>query len=323
MAKRERYTERTRPHRKKAGGSQQGGRSDGLDNPIVLVAVGGLLLAVVLALGVFFGRQTLGGSSADSPDAGATTVVVADADQGEPDQGDAAQGDEGDAVVGDEAGQEDADAVDDAGSEDKGDETAAGDSSLFLPGDGNPYQQPDDMGLTPGEKAYFATIETDKGDILVELWPEIAPAHVNAFAFLASEGFYDGLTFHRVEDWVVQGGDPTGTGGGGPGYNLPAEFNADDPVPHSYGTFAMARTSDPNTGGSQFYFIKDPAGASFLDRSYTVFGHVVSGMDVVEQIAIGDVMSKVTFEEKDISERMVSPDDIRAGNLPEQPGSAE
>jgi peptidylprolyl isomerase len=142
-------------------------------------------------------------------------------------------------------------------------------------------------------KNYTATIETDKGNIVIQLLPKVAPQTVNSFVFLSREGFYDGLTFHRVEDWVVQGGDPLGNGTGGPGYNLPAEFN---PTAHITGTVAMARTSDPNSAGSQFYITK--VVASWLDNQYTVFGQVVTGMDVVNQITIGDVMRKVTIEEQ-------------------------
>jgi peptidyl-prolyl cis-trans isomerase B (cyclophilin B) len=141
-------------------------------------------------------------------------------------------------------------------------------------------------------KEYTATIVTGKGTIKLMLYPKVAPNTVNAFVFLAREGYYDGLTFHRVEDWVVQGGDPTGTGSGGPGYTLKAEFNA---TKHITGTLAMARTSDPNSAGSQFYVVKQDA--SWLDKQYTVFGQTIEGMDVVKKLARGDVMQTVTIEE--------------------------
>ncbi len=146
-------------------------------------------------------------------------------------------------------------------------------------------------------KNYTATIETDKGKIVIQLLPKVAPQTVNSFVFLSRDGFYNGLTFHRVEDWVIQGGDPLGTGLGGPGYNLPAEFN---PTAHIIGTVAMARSQDPNSAGSQFYITKVAASwmALQLDNQYTVFGQVVTGMEVVNQIAIGDVMRKVTIEEQ-------------------------
>jgi cyclophilin family peptidyl-prolyl cis-trans isomerase len=142
-------------------------------------------------------------------------------------------------------------------------------------------------------KSYTATIETDKGSIVIQLLPKVAPKTVNSFVFLSREGFYNGLTFHRVENWVIQGGDPLGTGMGGPGYNLPAEFN---PTAHITGTVAMARSQDPNSAGSQFYITK--SSTPFLDNQYTVFGQVVMGMYVVNQIAIGDVMRKVTIVEQ-------------------------
>ena len=143
-------------------------------------------------------------------------------------------------------------------------------------------------------KTYTATIVTDKGSMVFSLLPTVAPVTVNSFVFLAREGYFDGLTFHRVEPgFVIQGGDPQGTGMGGPGYSLPAEFN---PTKHITGTLAMARASDPNSAGSQFYVTLAPA--SFLDNQYTVFGQIVSGMDIALKISVGDVMRQVTIEEK-------------------------
>ena len=142
------------------------------------------------------------------------------------------------------------------------------------------------------KKSYTATIVTNKGTIKLNLLPTVAPNTVNAFVFLAREGYYNGLMFHRVEDWVVQGGDPTGTGAGGPGYTLKAEFNT---TKHVTGTLAMARTSDPNSAGSQFYIVKQDA--PWLDRQYTVFGQTIEGMDVVKKLVQGDVMKSVSIEE--------------------------
>jgi cyclophilin family peptidyl-prolyl cis-trans isomerase len=142
-------------------------------------------------------------------------------------------------------------------------------------------------------KSYTATITTNKGVITLELLPKVAPNTVNAFVCLARDGYYDGLTFHRVEDWVVQGGDPTGTGSGGPGYTLKAEFNT---TKHIVGTLAMARTPDPNSAGSQFYIVK--TAASWLDGQYTVFGQTSGGLDVVTKLVRGDVMQTITIEEK-------------------------
>jgi peptidylprolyl isomerase/peptidyl-prolyl cis-trans isomerase B (cyclophilin B) len=138
-----------------------------------------------------------------------------------------------------------------------------------------------------------ARISTDKGDIVVRFYPHDAPQHSAAFLKLARAGFYDGLSFHRVEPgFVIQGGDPDGNGTGGPGYQLDAEFNDNK---HVKGTLAMARSSNPNSAGSQFYICLDDA--PFLNKQYTVFGHVVEGQDVVDAIRVGDVMKTVTVEE--------------------------
>jgi peptidylprolyl isomerase len=158
------------------------------------------------------------------------------------------------------------------------------------------------------EKTYFATIQTEKGDIRIQLFPDIAPETVNSFVFLAREGFYDGLTFHRViPGFVAQGGDPSGTGAGGPGYTLPDEFS-DRPFKES--SVGMAKTQQPNSAGSQFFICLKPqegsAGCSNLTGSYTLFGEVVAGMDVAESLtprdpatatSPGDSIITVTIEE--------------------------
>ena len=140
-------------------------------------------------------------------------------------------------------------------------------------------------------------ITTPKGEIVFELLPDVAPITVSNFVYLTEGGFYDGLTFHRVENdptpFVIQGGDPLGNGTGGPGYNIPAEFND---VKHDRGVVAMARSLDPNSAGSQFYITLGPA--YFLDKNYTVFGRVLEGMDVVDKIRVGDVMTTVVVEDK-------------------------
>ncbi len=137
-----------------------------------------------------------------------------------------------------------------------------------------------------------ARISTAKGDIVFSFYPHEAPQHCAAFIKLARAGFYDGTTFHRVEPgFVIQGGDPDGNGTGGPGYQIDAEFSN---LPHIKGTVAMARSSNPNSAGSQFYVCLDDA--SFLNKQYTVFGQIVAGQDVVDKIKKGDVMDKVTIE---------------------------
>jgi peptidyl-prolyl cis-trans isomerase B (cyclophilin B) len=139
-----------------------------------------------------------------------------------------------------------------------------------------------------------ARISTEKGDIVFTFYPADAPQHSAAFIKLARAGYYDGLTFHRVEPgFVIQGGCPDGNGTGGPGYQLDAEFNENK---HIQGTVAMARSSNPNSAGSQFYICLDDA--PFLNRQYTVFGHVVEGQSVVDAIRKGDVMTTVTIEAK-------------------------
>jgi peptidyl-prolyl cis-trans isomerase B (cyclophilin B) len=139
-----------------------------------------------------------------------------------------------------------------------------------------------------------AVISMEKGgEITIELFPGEAPKTVANFVTLAKKGFYDKLTFHRVEPgFVVQGGDPKGNGTGGPGYTIKAEFNAHK---HVRGTVAMARSADPDSAGSQFYICLGPA--SFLDGKYTVFGIVTKGMDVVDGIRIGDRMKSVRISQ--------------------------
>jgi len=144
-----------------------------------------------------------------------------------------------------------------------------------------------DPGIPDGN---HVKIGTDKGDILIELYPDEAPDTVANFKALAGGGFYDGLTFHRIiPNFVAQGGDPNGNGTGGPGYHIKAEFNSRK---HVRGSVAMARTADPDSAGSQFYICYEPQ--PHLDGQYTVFGQVIKGMDVVDRITVGTVMKKVS-----------------------------
>ena len=138
-----------------------------------------------------------------------------------------------------------------------------------------------------------ATMKTTEGAIDFELFDADAPKTVENFRKLASEGFYDGLTFHRVQPGaLVHGGDPKGDGSGGPGYTIKAEFNKQK---HVRGAVAMARLVGPDTAGSQFYITL--TGALELDGQYTVFGKVSSGMDVVDKIVLGDKMKTVKIVE--------------------------
>jgi peptidyl-prolyl cis-trans isomerase B (cyclophilin B) len=153
-------------------------------------------------------------------------------------------------------------------------------------------QQPTPHGGKKVKQTAVITMEKG-GEIVIEFFPEDAPKTVENFVTLAKKGFYDGLTFHRVEPgFVVQGGDPKGDGTGGPGYTIKAEFNKQ---PHVRGVVAMARTRDPDSAGSQFYITLAPA--HFLDGKYTVFGKVSSGMDVVDKIKKGDKMKSVKIVE--------------------------
>jgi len=127
-----------------------------------------------------------------------------------------------------------------------------------------------------------ALIKTNHGDITIELWNDVAPKHVDNFLKLAGDGFYDGLTFHRIiPNFVIQGGCPSGNGTGGPGWMVDAEFNDRE---HVEGTLSMARSSDPNSAGSQFFVCLGREHCQHLDGSYTAFGQVVDGIEVVREI---------------------------------------
>jgi cyclophilin family peptidyl-prolyl cis-trans isomerase len=151
----------------------------------------------------------------------------------------------------------------------------------------NQWSAPPKMMLTSGKK-YSAVMHTEKGDIKLQLFANETPKTVNNFVFLAKEGFYDGVIFHRViKDFMVQGGDPTGTGRGGPGYKFEDEFNPklkhDKP-----GVLSMANAGK-NTNGSQFFITHVPT--PWLDFKHTVFGEVMEGMDVVHSIPARDPMN--------------------------------
>jgi peptidyl-prolyl cis-trans isomerase B (cyclophilin B) len=142
-----------------------------------------------------------------------------------------------------------------------------------------------------------AIVETNKGKITIEFFDEHTPNTVKNFVTLAKSGYYDGVSFHRViPDFVVQGGDPTGSGRGGPGYNFADEV--DNPVQqHKLGHLSMANAG-PNTNGSQFFIVLNPNNCKHLNGKHTVFGKVVEGMDVVNKIMQGDSMTNVTIEEE-------------------------
>lgn len=144
------------------------------------------------------------------------------------------------------------------------------------------------------KKSYSAIVETSRGTLELEMYPQYAPKTVNNFVFLAREKFYDGVTFHRViSNFMVQGGDPTGSGRGGPGYRFEDEF-AGNPLKHETGVISMANAG-PGTNGSQFFITH--SSQTHLDGRHTVFGKVVKGQDVVNAIRQGDKMVKVTINE--------------------------
>lgn len=194
--------------------------------------------------------------------------------------------------------------VDDGSAEDPTDSTPedtapepAGDPLPCPPTDGSAEQvqafpAAPDMCIDPA-KTYTATMVTDAGTIVIELAPDAAPVTVNSFVYLARYKYFDGLTFHRViPDFVLQGGDPEGTGGGGPGYQIDDELP--DPEDYQAGSLAMANAG-PDTNGSQFFIVTSENGAKTLvdavggEAAYTLFGQVIEGMDVVAAIeADGD-----------------------------------
>ena len=164
------------------------------------------------------------------------------------------------------------------------------------------YSAPPSMTIDTS-KRYIATIETDKGDLVIELFAKDVPVTVNNFVFLAREGFYDGSTFHRViPGFMVQGGDPTGTGMGNPGYKFADEFSQHQ---HVAGALSMANAG-PNTNGCQFFITYAPQHA--LDGKHAVFGRLIEGMDVLKKLTprdpnqnpkfTGDKIIRITIEEK-------------------------
>lgn len=138
------------------------------------------------------------------------------------------------------------------------------------------------------DKYPIVTIEMENGDVMkAELYPEIAPNTVNNFISLVNEGYYDGIIFHRViRGFMIQGGDPTGTGMGGPGYSIKGEFamnGFENDLEHTPGVLSMARAMDPNSAGSQFFIMHETS--PHLDGQYAAFGKVIEGLDVVDKIA--------------------------------------
>ncbi len=149
------------------------------------------------------------------------------------------------------------------------------------------YDSPPALTIDP-EKSYTATFKTEKGDIVIELFADKVPNTVNNFVFLAREGFYDGTTFHRViPDFMAQGGDPTGTGRGGPGYRFADEFHPS--LRHDKPGILSMANAGPNTNGSQFFITHVPT--PHLDNRHAVFGQVTGGLDVLMSISVRDPQS--------------------------------
>ena len=166
---------------------------------------------------------------------------------------------------------------------------------LTLIGCALPFSQ----NLTPEEQV--AVVTTDKGTFVLEFYPDAAPVAVDNFIKLINQKFYDGLTFHRKVDApglnIIQGGCPKGDGSEGPGWTIIDEYTNPNQRPHVRGTVAMARVPDtPNSSGSQFYICLKPQ--PHLDGDYTTFGGVIQGMDVVDLLLMGDVMTKIRLEAK-------------------------
>lgn len=155
------------------------------------------------------------------------------------------------------------------------------------------YDGPPEMQIKT-DNTLKVKIETTQGEIDLEVYPQHAPKTVNNFVFLAGEGFYDGVVFHRViNNFMIQGGDPTGTGSGGPGYKFEDEVSH-NPLKHEQGVISMANTG-PNTNGSQFFITHSPQ--PHLNGNHTVFGKVVKGQDVVDAVQQGDKIVHMTISE--------------------------
>ncbi|NQU30075.1 MAG: peptidylprolyl isomerase [Anaerolineae bacterium] len=149
------------------------------------------------------------------------------------------------------------------------------------------------MIIDPAKK-YTATISTDKGDMVIELFAEKTPKTVNNFVFLAREGFYDGIIFHRViPDFMAQGGDPTGTGTGGPGYRFEDEFHPE--LKHDKPGILSMANAGPGTNGSQFFITHVPT--PHLNKKHSVFGHVTKGIDTLMAVQNGTKISSVSITE--------------------------
>jgi cyclophilin family peptidyl-prolyl cis-trans isomerase len=172
--------------------------------------------------------------------------------------------------------------------------------ALFPPKTAPTEAKPEENSMTDASaaKGSVVKIETNKGDIVCEIFDKETPVTAGNFLDLVKSGYYNGIVFHRVvPGFVIQGGDPTGTGSGGPGWAIPLE-KAATALNHERGMLSMARTNDPDSAGSQFFICLDTAGVQSLNGQYAVFGKVLKGLDVVDKIVKGDKMIKVTLEKE-------------------------
>lgn len=239
----------------------------------------GVVIIIFIALGIMLANRSSGSLATEQPDSIATEAAQAqlasNAGQADddPHNQDMTDDSHSDTTA-------DSDTTTDLESVDTAEDMA--DTNASPP---QQYSTPPPMTIDPA-KTYIATITTPRGDIVTRLFPDLAPQTVNNFVFLAREGFYDGLTWHRVIDgFMAQGGDPTGTGMGGPGYSIPAEFT-DEILFDTPGMLAMARSADPDSAGSQFFITT--GAAPWLNGQYTLFGEVIEGQEVVNGIPLRD-----------------------------------
>jgi peptidylprolyl isomerase len=183
------------------------------------------------------------------------------------------------------------------------------DTTTPADGRGKQYEKPEQVLDTT--KIYCAILTTEKGRIVIQLYPEIAPQHVNSFVFLAQQGFYDGVTWHRViPEFVAQTGDPTGSGSGGPGYEVPLEISSQLTYDRQ-GVLGMARSSSPNSAGSQFFITYAPQqglNPGVNGDGYSIFGQVVEGYEFVEAVSPRDPASAATAGDTLVSVRIVTLD---------------
>ena len=159
------------------------------------------------------------------------------------------------------------------------------------------WRQPSPFGGRGASFQMKAEMRTNRGTMTIEFFDKDAPGTVANFVKLAKSGYYDGISFHRViPNFMIQGGDPSGTGGGGPGYSIPCELDGGNQF-HDRGVLSMAHRGR-NTGGSQFFICHNRQNTAHLDRNHTVFGKVVDGLDIIDEIKQGDKIESIMITEE-------------------------